>query len=459
MSNRMKIAGVARGLKAIGVTTFVMLPLAFPQWATVVAEADTTYDDALNQTTVNGKITGAAMDATWETDANAEGAPNNRAFQQDCKIILRGATTDASGSAQALADIAASQINAQNSVALRTAALGVTVIAGRLERIRLASGLSAYGAGSALASANPFGQAGGGASSDVTFGPFGGFLNGQYINGNEDNTAYQPGYDFNAWNLAGGIDYRLTDDLVVGGYLQYWDGNVDFDNNQGKMDTTSWGGALYGTYFLPSGLFFDGMIGYASNDYNLNRNIVYSINGQTAAQVAKSDPNADLWNFSLGAGYTIYRGDLSLTPLVRLTYLRNSVDSYQEHMSNPTGVGGSMAQAIGSQTYESLRSDLGFQVAKAFSTTQGVFSPQLTFAWVHEYMNDQERVGTRFVNDINNTPFYVLTNNPDRNYFRLGVGVAAQFAQGRSGFISYNTLLGYEGVTYNSVNAGVRIEF
>jgi outer membrane autotransporter protein len=78
---------------------------------------------------------------------------------------------------------------------------------------------------------------------------------------------------------------------------------------------------------------------------------------------------------------------------------------------------------------------------------------------VHEYLNDQQRIGTRFANDINATPFYVATNDPERDYFDLGVGVSAQFAQGRSGFISYTTLLGYQGVSYNAVNAGVRIEF
>jgi outer membrane lipase/esterase len=463
MKERRDLRDVAKAVKILGVATFVMLPLAFPRWASVVAEAYTTYNDALDLTTVNGAVTGTAIRNTCVTGANAEGAANNQAFQADCNLIVGGATTDAPGSAKALTDIAASQINAQNSAALRVTKMSVAVITHRLAALRLASGLPAYRASTAFAANTLFGETGGGASNDVTFGPFGGFVNGQYVTGSEDKTSYQPGYDFDGWTVSGGVDYRFTDEFVAGGYLQYWDGNVDYDNSLGRMDTSSWGGAIYGTYFLPSGLYFDGMVGYASNDYTLKRNINYTIDNfgtvETARQVATSDPNADLWNFNVGAGYTIYQGDISFTPTVRLTYLQNSVDSYTEQMSSPTTVGGSMAQAIGSQTYESFRSNLGFQISKAFSTTQGVFIPQLSFSWVHEFMNGQERVGTRFVNDINNTPFYVLTNNPDRNYFDLGVGVSAQFAQGRSGFISYNTLLGYDGVTYNAFNAGVRLEF
>jgi outer membrane lipase/esterase len=452
MRKERNTTNLAQWIKIMGVVAFVTLPIVFPRWSSVVAEAYVTY-------TVNGAITADAIRTTCVTGSNAEGAPNNQAFQRDCDIIVGGASTDSAGSTQAANSIAASQVNAQNSAAMRTATMSVAVIGNRLEQIRLASGLPVYSVGKALASTNFFGQTGGGASSDVTFGRFGGFVNTQYVNGSEDSTSYQPGYGFHGWNFAGGVDYRFTDDFVGGAYVQYWNGNVGFDNSQGTMDTTSWGGALYGTYFLPSGLYFDGMVNYASNNYDLKRNVIYAIGSQTANQVASSSPNAELWNISLGAGYTMYRGDLSFTPLLRLTYLNNAVGSYSEQMSNPAGVGGSMAQAFDSQTYESFRSNLGFQIAKAFSTSYGVFSPELTFTWVHEYLNSQEQVGTHFVNDINATPFYVVTNNPDHNYFDLGVGVSAQFAQGRSGFISYNTLLGYQGVTYNAVNAGVRIEF
>jgi uncharacterized protein with beta-barrel porin domain len=445
MKKRPETGNFARGIKVLGAAAFVMLPVVFPRWSSVVAEAYTVNGP------VNGKSTGNAINEACRNKNN------KRDFQNDCDIIVEGAGQPGYG--EAVNSIAASQINAQNAAAMRVATMSVVAITNRLEQIRLASGFSVYSAGKALASTNLLGETGGGASSDVTFGRFGGFLNTQYVDGSEDPTAYQPGYGFHGWNFAGGVDYRITDQLVAGTYLQYWNGNVGFDGNLGKMDSTSWGGAFYGTYFLPNGLYFDGLVSYASNNYDLKRNVIYAIGNETANQVASSSPNADLWNFSLGAGYTMYQGGLSFTPLVRLTYLNNSVGSYSEQMSNPFAVGGSMAQAIDSQTYESLRSNLGFQIAKAFSTSYGVFSPELTATWVHEYLNSQEQVGTRFVNDINDTPFYVVTNNPDHNYVDLGVGVSAQFAQGRSAFISYKTLLGYQGVTYNAVNAGIRIEF
>ncbi|MEA3277128.1 MAG: autotransporter outer membrane beta-barrel domain-containing protein [Pseudomonadota bacterium] len=415
----------------------------------------------MDLTTVNGQIAGTAIGDTCVTGKNETGAPNNQAFQDDCNLIVGGATTDSpDASAQALTDLAADQINAQNSAAGRATRVSVALVQNRLERIRIAGGSPTYQPGAALAANSLFrGQTGGAASGDVAFGRFGGFLNADYVTGDEDTTDFQPGYDYDAWSVVGGIDYRFADNFFGGLSLRYADGDVDFDSNRGSMSGDAWGLSAYGSYFLPSGLFFDGLIGYGVSDYTLKRRIQYSIDGIDANQTAKSDPDADLWNFNLGAGYTINREAWSFTPELRINYLQNKLDGYSERMSDPKGVGGSMGLAIDSQTYESLTSNLGIQIARAISHAHGVIVPQLRLGWIHEFKNDQESVGARFVNDINNTPLFVLTNKPDRDYIDLAIGVSAQFAQGKSGFISYNTLLDYDGVSYNAFSAGVRVEF
>ena len=128
-------------------------------------------------------------------------------------------------------------------------------------------------------------------------------------------------------------------------------------------------------------------------------------------------------------------------------------------MSNPQAAGGSLGIAYDAQTYTSLTSRLGVMVAKAISSGSGVFLPQLSLDWVHEFQNDQENLNARFINDLSNTPLLVTTSSPDHNYFDLGLGISGQFAQGRSAFISVNTLLGYENVTSYSITGGFRIEF
>ncbi len=280
-----------------------------------------------------------------------------------------------------------------------------------------------------------------------------------YGTGDEDATAFQPGYDLDRWLVLGGLDYRFTDNLIGGLTIRYADSDVEYDDDRGDMEGDGCGVTAFGTYFLPNGLFVDGLIGYGSHDYTLERRIDYTVGGQVANQIAKSDPDSDLWNLHLGAGYTLSQGSWSITPALRLNYLENEVDGYRERMVGSTVTASSMALDVDSSTYTSFTSDLGVQIANAISYKGGVIVPQLRFSWIHEFENDQEQVGATFVNDINQQPFFVLTNEPDRNYFDLGVAVSAQFAQGRSAFLSYNTLLGYDDVRFHAFSGGVRLEF
>ncbi|WP_200328587.1 autotransporter domain-containing protein [Thiocystis violacea] len=430
-----------------------------PDNAGPVAPLVSSYDDALSLTTVNGAIAGEAILATCVTGRNADGTARNQKFQDDCDLIVGGASQDEMGSAVALEQLAADQINAQNSAAVRAAGVGVAMVQNRLQRIRLAER-----AGDEdpfmIASRGVLSTASGGAASaDLAAGPFGGFFNYEYAGGDEDQTAYQPGYDFSRWSLAAGMDYRVNERLVSGLAVRYSNEDANFDSNRGELTGDSWGLLGYASYFLPSGLFIDGSIGYANTGYELERRIDYSIAGSTAHQLAKSDPDADVWNLSLGAGYDLFLNPFTLTPALRLSYVENSVDGYRETMSDPTGVGGAMALAVDSHTYDSLTSNLGVQISRAISTESGILLPQLRIGWIHEFQNDQTRVGATFVNDINQQPLYVLTDKPDHDYFDLGLGLSGQFSNGRSAFIAYNTLLGYEDVNYHAITAGVRLEF
>ncbi|MEY6432126.1 autotransporter outer membrane beta-barrel domain-containing protein [Thioalkalicoccus limnaeus] len=416
------------------------------------------YQTALGVTTVNGAVLGAALFSTCASGANGLGSPSNQAFQSDCNLIV--SNSSAGQTSQALASLAADQINAQNSGASRAAGLGVAMIQGRLERLRLASTGSSRQSGDRLAAHGHTVQwTGGGASGDLAFGRFGGFLQFDYGTGEEDATPFQPGYDLDRWAVLGGLDYRFSDNLIGGLAVRYHDMDVDYDADRGDMTGNGWAITAFGTYFLPNGFFVDGLAGYGQHDYNLDRLVRYTVSGQEASQIAKSEPRGHLWNLHLGAGYTLSQGSWSITPTLRLNYLQNEIDRVRERMVGSTVTGRSMALAIDSETYTSFTSNLGVQIANAISHRTGVIVPQLRMSWIHEFENDQKRVGATFINDINQQPLFVVTNEPDRNYFDLAVAVSAQFAQGRSAFVAYNTLLGYDDVTFHAISAGVRLEF
>jgi outer membrane lipase/esterase len=451
-----------RWVMGAGGVAIGLLPMAFPHWVNVIAE---TYTDRLSGLSGNGGITGEAIMqtcVTGENQNNPAATAANKAFQADCNIIAGGLFGhDQAGAVNAMNQLAADQIAANNAAAGRQFQSNVSMLAGRLARIRLASGIPAYSENSGLAAyADQLKRdAGGGASSDGDFGRLGTFFNLKYRGGDEDSTRNQAGFDFKGWGVNAGADYRFNDNAVAGIALSYSDDDIDYDAGRGDMSSEMWGISAYGSYYMDSGLFLDGLIGYNGSDYKLNRRIVYSVNSNSANQTAKSSPEGDMLSFSIGGGYAMPFDAFTFTPLARIDYLRNEVDSFHETMSNTAAVGGSMSMAIDSATYKSFTSHVGAQISRAFSYSGGVILPQIRLDWIHEFENDQKQVGARFINDINNTPFFVLTNNPDRDYFDLGLSVSAQFAHGRSAFLEYDTLLGFENVNYHAVNAGVRLEF
>jgi outer membrane lipase/esterase len=204
------------------------------------------------------------------------------------------------------------------------------------------------------------------------------------------------------------------------------------------------------------------------SSYDLSRTIRYNIPGTpigttdtSVNQTAKGDP--DGFNFGIGAtaGYDFRWGALTAGPIGRINYFRSEVDGYRETISG-TAPGFGLALNVDSQTVDSLVSGLGAQVSYAISTTIGVFVPQLRFEWVHEFLNDARSNQSHFVNDPTPsaaTTIQWTTDNPDRNYFNLGVGVAATFARGISAFVFYETVLGYQDVTQHRIAGGLRVTF
>lgn len=397
-------------------------------------------------------------------DACTSGDNVGSQFQGDCSVLIRGGTTDPRGTTGALVALTPDQVLATNVAAEQQVRSGIGVATSRMLGARLASGISSYRPGEALASQLLFDQgAGGGASADALFGKMGAFATIKYLNAEQDSDGYTYGFDQDGWDFMVGADYRVQPNLVVGAMASYAQRQVDYKANRGDMDVKGWGLAAYGTYFLDNGLFFEGIAGYMRNDYDLKRRINYSIAVDnvttTVNQVAKADTDADVFYATFGGGYSVARGSFTFTPQASLNYSRNAVDGYRESMSNPQANGGSFAMAVNSQTYKSLTSRLGFMLANAFSTKVGVFVPQLSIDWVHEFADDQESLNTRFINDASRTVWSTETSEPDRNYFDVGIGLSGQLPGGFSGFVAYNQLLGYDDVDSYTITGGVRFEF
>ena len=64
-----------------------------------------------------------------------------------------------------------------------------------------------------------------------------------------------------------------------------------------------------------------------------------------------------------------------------------------------------------------------------------------------------------FAGDAGNNAFEIPTDRPDRDFFRLGLGLTATLARGRALYVLYETDLEREDLDLYRLTGGLRLEF
>lgn len=356
------------------------------------------------------------------------------------------------------------QATAEGTTSIDISNAQLKSIGGRLAALRMGArgitigGISYDLQGHQLALA-PGGALGGGASADdAGFGRWGGFINGGYQFGDRNTTALENGFSYDNKNVTAGVDYRLTDQSVLGAAFGYTSTGADLTGSAGKLDADSYDLTLYGSYYPTDSIYIDGTLTHGWNSFKQQRNISYTAPIVTN-QVFTSKPNGDYWSGSLAAGLQMHHGALSYGPYARFALTRSSVDGFSETASNPGGAGSGLGLTVGKQNFRSTTLAFGGQSSYAVSNSWGVLLPYASVEYVHEFSNKNTTINASFISDPSATVFSLATDSGDRNYFKLGVGASAQFGNGRSAFVGYQALLGYKNLSSNAITGGVRLEF
>jgi uncharacterized protein with beta-barrel porin domain len=314
------------------------------------------------------------------------------------------------------------------------------------------------GASNSQAARHAGATGGGAAADDPLGGRWGGFFNVAYNWGDVDETTLQDGYKYRNVGLLAGVDYRVSDSLVLGGAISYSDTHSDFDRSLGNVKAQTTGVAGYGTYYVDK-WYVDGFVAYAHVDYDSTRNISIPSNNNVPAAPpfntsATASPKGDQWSASLGIGRNFDSGAMIITPTARLGYIwvKNKAFTEDEPING-------LGLAVDSRTIQSLQSALGAKLATNVSTASGVFGPYFSAQWMHEFKNDSPSIVSKYVNDPFNIVFAIPTANPTRDYAVLMVGSSATFPNNLSGFLQFSAALGLENATNYGVVLGIRKQF
>ena len=295
-----------------------------------------------------------------------------------------------------------------------------------------------------------------GASPDLPRG-LGLFVSGEYERFDKDLTTFEPAYDSNTYGLTVGVDYTFTPWLVTGLAFNYNRIDGEFDLG-GDFSTDSYGGLLYASVRPISNLFVDLVGGYARKDFSVDRRVTAvdeDTPGVATSDTMESDTNGDEFTAGVLAGYDFVIRSVTIGPRVGLNYRHLSIDGFQESGSGTTG----LELAYKSQDQESLTSRVGLYGSMAISTRIGVFIPQASFDYIHEFLDDQRSIRFHFVGDADQTQFRFENDPPDRNYFHVGAGLVVALPGGFYPFVNYRALLGYKDQSSHVVTAGLRFAF
>jgi outer membrane autotransporter protein len=276
------------------------------------------------------------------------------------------------------------------------------------------------------------------------------FLNGVGSWGDFSGTTDEAPFRFAEYGMVVGGDFRFTENLVAGAAFAYSNTDAVFraDASGGKLDRDAYTGALFSTW--NSGPFYvEGIAGYTSIDYDLRRKIRYADVNRTA----KGTPDADEWSVALGTGYDFQRGAFSFGPYLRAEYIDVDMNGFTESGANGLNL------TYEANRLQSFTTDLGVQVSYAISTGFGIVTPYLRAEWEHEYLNDSRKIKARYSADPNRNTFFARTSDPDRDYANLGAGVSAQFPNGFSAFLDFDTAQGLSRIDRYRATLGGRLTF
>jgi outer membrane autotransporter protein len=273
--------------------------------------------------------------------------------------------------------------------------------------------------------------------------PFGVWLQGEGHFGDKDTTRNEAGFEYDGRSGSIGLDYRLSDDLVIGVAGGTAGSDIDYNGSAGSLDSDAYYASLYGSLRPLERLFLELTGSYAWDDFETKRNILVG----TVARRAKGHTGGESWGLDLSSYYELGDGAVSFGPVIGVSYLETRIDGYRE------GGAGSAGLRVSGQKTNSLQTRLGAEFSYGIETGLGRLAPSLQADWIHEFEDDLRRIDATFV-DFPRAPFEVRSDGPDRDYFQVGAGVVANLNCGLDAYLRYETMLGLDDWKTHQITGG-----
>ncbi|MFC3195169.1 autotransporter domain-containing protein [Marinicella sediminis] len=282
--------------------------------------------------------------------------------------------------------------------------------------------------------------------------PWGFFINGNLNSGDfEYADEVNDGFEYDSDSLTAGVDYRFSNRVVLGAALGY----NQLDSNAGAgIDMSSEGLSvnLYGLFTPADAFYIDTRLSYATPDVKQVRLEEFVLIDEVVSVRAVGETNSRQFTAAVSAGYNWSKGSWNWSPYLGAEYVNNRLDQYTE--SGASGFNIFYAE----QDFKSLKYNIGFNLSRAISTANGVWSPQLSFQ--HNY-EDQDNgiMEMRLIGMPVDELFNVETNFTESSYSQASIGLTWIGGNGKMFYLRYSQIFGLDQFDQQTIGFGARFEF
>jgi len=280
-------------------------------------------------------------------------------------------------------------------------------------------------------------------------------------------TGNERGFETDSLRIMLGGDYRLRDNLLVGGIFGINRSDTDFladlpgrnfepGPTEGAIDRDTYSLNLFVTGMVGQNGYADAIFSYAWTQSEFSRIGVFQESTRTLptqAVVTRSDIDGSQWSLSGGLSWDLSVGGVQVQPFARATY--------QSSQSDPYGETGGIGFAMRFDTADFKESILsgGLRISKNFNADWGIVTPQLGVEYNFKGGDDRFSANTSFLEDPQQTRFLVTGDILDDAYGRFFGSVSLGLPNGLSAFISIEDYFSQAFVDDSRMTAGLRKEF
>ena len=292
---------------------------------------------------------------------------------------------------------------------------------------------------------------------DAGFSRWGLFVSGSIGRGENEPGDNVPSYDYDINGITVGIDYRKTDNLVIGAALGYTRQDTDLDGGQGSVEMRGMSLSGYASWYLKDSWYVDGAVSFGRNRFDNRRRIAYTLPTSVVDTQARAEFDGSDRSITLSFGKDFAKGAWGGGAYGRMLYSRLGFDEFEEEIE--AGAGSGLGLRVESRTVTALASVLGGRLTYTHSADWGVLVPLAQVEWQKEHKSDPELFRAFLIDDPTGTPILVTGEPLDSSFFRVGVGLSLVLTRGRSGFVLYERMMARDGMEMDNLSLGFRMEF